>query len=95
MRRRYRTEIARDDVRPGLDLTYAFWPELFEALDAGTMRIGAEARYPFLDLRLVRYVARLPGIPWGPEKSLMRVALRGMLPRDILRRPKAPVTGNP
>jgi asparagine synthase (glutamine-hydrolysing) len=59
------------------------------------MQLAAEIRYPFLDLRLVRYLLRLPQIPWAIEKSLLRVAMKGLLPPQILRRPKAPLAGNP
>jgi asparagine synthase (glutamine-hydrolysing) len=59
------------------------------------MQLAAEIRYPFLDLRLARFLMRLPQIPWAVEKSLLRVAMKGLLPRQILRRPKAPLAGNP
>ena len=34
-------------------------------------------------------------LPWCADKELLRVAMRGRLPMEILRRPKAPVEGNP
>lgn len=92
---RWRTENEREDPRPGFELMHSYWPATFEALDPGSMQLAAEIRYPFLDLRLARYLLRLPGIPWGPEKSLLRVAMKGILPGKILRRRKAPVAGNP
>jgi asparagine synthase (glutamine-hydrolysing) len=77
------------------ELTHAYWMHQFERLDPGSMQIAAEARFPFVDLRLVRYLLRLPPIPWFVEKSLLRVAMRGLLPTAILRRPKTPLAGNP
>jgi asparagine synthase (glutamine-hydrolysing) len=61
--------------------------------DRMTMASGLEGRVPFLDLGLVRYVARLPiellePLPGRPEKSLLREACRGMLPPQILNRRK-------
>jgi asparagine synthase (glutamine-hydrolysing) len=61
--------------------------------DRMTMAHGLEGRVPFLDSRLVRYVARLPlpllePRPDRPEKWLLREACRGILPDSFLRRPK-------
>jgi asparagine synthase (glutamine-hydrolysing) len=95
LRGRWNTANARVEVRPGFELTGSFWSLHFEALDPGTMQLAAEVRYPFLDLRLARYLLRLPPIPWATEKSLLRVAMRGVLPGRVLRRPKTPVAGNP
>jgi asparagine synthase (glutamine-hydrolysing) len=61
--------------------------------DRMTMAWGLEGRVPFLDLGLLRYVARLPiellePLPGRPEKSLLREACRGLLPPQILHRRK-------
>lgn len=95
LRRRWHAENTTADIRPGFELAHSYWPMTLESLDLGSMRLAAEIRFPFLDLRLARYLLRLPGIPWGVEKSLLRVAMKGLLPREILRRPKAPLAGNP
>ena len=95
LRARWAADKAFENIRPGFELTHAYWPSYFECVDPGTMQLPAEARYPFLDLRLVRFLLRLPQIPWAIEKSILRVAMTGRLPRAILRRPKAPVAGNP
>ncbi len=61
--------------------------------DRMSMAHGLEARVPFLDLSLVRYVNRLP-IAWRepgpgrPEKWLLREAARGLLPAFVLQRKK-------
>ena len=92
---RWRREYATPDVRPGFELAHAFWPLLFEYADPGSMRLAAENRYPFMDVRLVRYLLRVPPIPWFAQKSLLRVGMQGVLPRTIVRRPKVPLAGNP
>ena len=61
------------------------------SLDRGAMAYGVEARVPFLDHELVELVARIPpGLKaQGPvEKSILREALRGVLPEEIRRRRK-------
>lgn len=61
--------------------------------DRMSMAHGLEARVPFLDLSLVRYVSRLP-VEWlepGPDrpaKWLLRQACRGLVPESILDRKK-------
>jgi len=56
---------------------------------------GMEARHPFFDVRLMRFFLRLPTLPWCAEKELLRRGLRGLLPPEIIRRPKAPLAGDP
>jgi len=57
------------------------------------MASALEGRVPFLDHRLVEYVVN---VPWamrcfdGREKSLLRAAVRDLLPASVLDRPKAP-----
>ncbi len=61
--------------------------------DRMTMAHGIEGRVPFLDLSLVRFVARLPeeflaASQDRPEKWLLREAGRGLLAPEILTRSK-------
>lgn len=64
------------------------------------MAAGLEVRVPFCDHRLVEYVWN---IPWeikssgDREKGILRKALRGVLPEDVLTRKKSPYpkTHNP
>lgn len=77
------------------ELIDPYWPFCFESVDPGSMHLPAEVRYPFFDVRLVQYLLRLPTIPWCPEKTLLRVAMAGVLPSEVLRRPKTGVVGNP
>jgi asparagine synthase (glutamine-hydrolysing) len=65
-----------------------------------SMAVGLEVRVPFCDHRLVEYVWN---VPWemktagDREKGILRRALRGILPEDVLTRKKSPYpkTHNP
>jgi asparagine synthase (glutamine-hydrolysing) len=69
----------------------AMWPRLFEEYDADNFGGCMEARHPFFDLRLVRYVLSLPALPWCSDKELLRRSMRGLLPNRIRLRRKQPV----
>jgi asparagine synthase (glutamine-hydrolysing) len=71
------------------------WEVLFEGWDAGQTMVAFEVRYPFVDLRLLRYLLAVPAIPWCRVKYLVRRAMRGTLPEAVLARPKAPLIVNP
>jgi asparagine synthase (glutamine-hydrolysing) len=95
IRERWLGEAALEHDRPGDDLVTAYWPWIFESTDPVTLQLPAEMRYPFFDLRLVRWLLRVPQVPWCMEKSLLRIAMADRLPAPIIRRRKAPVAGNP
>lgn len=77
-----------------------FMPTLLDRKDRMSMAAGLEVRVPFCDHRLVEYVWN---IPWeiktsgDREKGILRKALRGVLPEDVLTRKKSPYpkTHNP
>jgi hypothetical protein len=54
-----------------------------------------EARAPLLDLRVQRFLLRVPPVPLCIDKELLRLAACGLLPEEILSRPKTPLVGNP
>lgn len=60
--------------------------------DRVSMGVGVEARLPFLDVGLIERVmalrARTPDHKLG-QKAWLRAALKGVLPDDVLKRPKA------
>jgi asparagine synthase (glutamine-hydrolysing) len=63
-------------------------------LDAASMAYGLEARVPFLDHELVELCARIPSslkLRGLREKYVLRRALEGVLPGDILWRRKRPL----
>jgi len=72
---------------------YWFMANLLERKDRMSMGCGLEVRVPFADHRLVQYVWN---IPWdmkmlnGREKGLLRNALRGILPDEVIYRKKSP-----
>ncbi|KJK57035.1 asparagine synthase (glutamine-hydrolyzing) [Saccharothrix sp. ST-888] len=66
---------------------------LLDRKDRISMAVSLEVRVPFTDHRLVEYVYNTP---WsiksfdGREKSLLRAAMRGLLPDEVLDRKKNP-----
>ncbi len=82
-------------------LTLTRWmPTLLDRKDRMSMAVGLEVRVPFCDHRLVEYVWN---VPWSMryykerEKGLLRQAMEGVLPENVLWRPKSPYpkTHNP
>jgi|LauGreDrversion4_2_1035121.scaffolds.fasta_scaffold04762_5 asparagine synthase (glutamine-hydrolysing) len=67
-------------------------PDLYlEKVDRATMAHGLEVRVPFLDHELVDFMARVPAeqsMPHGRTKWLLKQALRGVVPDEILDGPK-------
>jgi asparagine synthase (glutamine-hydrolysing) len=66
-----------------------------EGFDPATTRIPSQFVHPFWDIRVVRFLLTVPGIPWCRDKYLIRTALRGRIPEPVLMRPKAPLPGLP
>ncbi len=77
-----------------------FMPTLLDRKDRMSMTVGLEVRVPFCDHRLIEYVFN---IPWeiktsgDREKGILRKALKGLLPEEVLTRKKSPYpkTHNP
>lgn len=85
---------------PVVPLAYAslelpLWTQFFETNDPGVTGFPVEVRYPYLDLRIVEFLLAIPPFPWFYEKALVRRAMAGRLPQEILRRPKTPVAEDP
>lgn len=76
-------------------LTGAFWPNVFESEDAGWTGVPVEARAPLLDQRLLRFLLRVPPVPWCMNKELLRTAMHGLLPEEVRVRKKTPLQGDP
>jgi asparagine synthase (glutamine-hydrolysing) len=68
---------------------------LLETEDAAWTGVPVETRTPLLDLRLLRFLLRVPPVPWCMDKELLRQAMRGMLPEEIRSRPKTPLAVDP
>ncbi|MCH5186907.1 MAG: asparagine synthase (glutamine-hydrolyzing) [Oscillospiraceae bacterium] len=77
-----------------------FMQTLLGRKDFMTMYSGVEARVPFCDISIVEYMY---SVPWdymnyeGREKGLLRKAMEGLLPEEVLWRKKSPYpkTHNP
>jgi len=81
-------------IREIFYLSLTRWmPVLLDRKDRMSMAAGLEIRVPFCDHRLVEYVWN---VPWsmkttgGALKGLLRQAMQGFLPAEILERPKSP-----
>lgn len=102
---RYRQTVLETDVLPGasaqerrmkemVNLNYRwFMQTLLDRKDRMSMYHGLEVRVPFCDYRIAEY---LYGVPWeykdyqGREKGLLRIAMEGILPDEVLWRKKSP-----
>jgi asparagine synthase (glutamine-hydrolysing) len=65
--------------------------DLLTKMDIATMAHSVEARSPFLDHHLLEFAAGLPGelkLSRRSGKRLLKAALRGVLPDEVLDRPK-------
>ncbi len=109
---RYRQTLAETSILPGRSATEArmrqmvqlnfswFMQTLLDRKDRMSMYHGLEVRVPFCDHRIAEY---LYCVPWeykdygGQEKGLLRLAVQGLLPKEVLWRRKSPYpkTWNP
>jgi len=76
-------------------LTNYYWTLGFGVNDASNWHAPLEFVYPYFDLRMVRYLLRVPVLPWCADKMLLRQSMSGKLPGAVIARPKAPVRGEP
>lgn len=101
----YRTTIHDSDILPGtarldrrmkemVNLNFDwFMQTLLDRNDRMSMYCGLEVRVPFCDYRIAEY---LYCVPWrykdhnGREKGLLRYAMDGLLPQEVLYRKKSP-----
>jgi len=74
-----------------VDVSTYLVDDLIAKIDIATMAYGLEARSPFLDHELMELAASIPAnlkVRGASKKWILRQALRGWLPDDILDRPK-------
>ena len=101
----YRKTCQNSDILPGtspqerrmkemVNLNFRwFMQTLLDRKDRMSMYSGLEVRVPFCDYRIAEY---LYGVPWefkdyqGQEKGLLRTAMTGWLPQQVLWRKKSP-----
>jgi asparagine synthase (glutamine-hydrolysing) len=72
-----------------------FWASVLETEDAGWNRVRLETRAPLLDLRILRFLLRLPPVPWCVNKELCRRVMRDALPTAVTERAKTPLLIDP
>ena len=102
---RYEKALKETDILPGtptaerqmkqmVNLNYRwFMQTLLDRKDRMSMHNSLEVRVPFCDHRIAEY---LYAVPWefknyrGVEKGLLRYAMEGVLPKEILWRKKSP-----
>ena len=71
--------------------TKTYLHELLMKQDQMSMAASIESRVPFLDHKLVEFSARMPRemkLRGGTTKWILREAMKGILPNEILERPK-------
>lgn len=101
----YNQTVLNADILPGTDPTERrmkemyqlnfdwFMQTLLDRKDRMSMYNGLEVRVPFCDYRIAEYMYT---VPWkykdylGREKGLLRKAVEGLLPEEILMRKKSP-----
>ena len=101
----YQTTINQSDILPGtsplerrmkemVNLNFRwFMQTLLDRKDRMSMYHGLEVRVPFCDHRIAEYLYH---VPWemkdlqGREKGLLRKAMEGILPEQVLYRKKSP-----
>ena len=105
VRERYLQTCRESDILPGtspqerrmkemVNLNFRwFMQTLLDRKDRMSMYSGLEVRVPFCDYRIAEY---LYSVPWeykdyqNQEKGLLRHAMRGWLPQEVLMRKKSP-----
>jgi asparagine synthase (glutamine-hydrolysing) len=78
-----------------LNLQRVNWAAVFDQQDAGWSGVALESAHPFMDLRVMEYLQRLPPVPWTMRKHLLRSSGEGLLPRSVIDRRKTPLQGDP
>jgi asparagine synthase (glutamine-hydrolysing) len=97
---RSRDETERLDSHPFHPVSFksldsGYWGMTLETEDAGNSGVPLQIRTPFLDLRLIKFLLRLPPLPWCMEKEITRRSMKGLLPDAVLRRPKSLLPADP
>ncbi|HYL79975.1 MAG TPA: asparagine synthase (glutamine-hydrolyzing), partial [Candidatus Acidoferrum sp.] len=89
----YRETDAPDfvDATMGVDVALYLPDDLLVKVDIASMAHSLEARSPFLDHEFMEFAATIPSslkVQGRTTKYILKRALRGVLPEEILRRPK-------
>ncbi len=71
-----------------------FLSSILESEEPTWSGVPVVPRAPLLDLRLQRFLMRVPPVPLCVDKELLRRALRGLLPKEVLLRAKTIFQGD-
>lgn len=71
------------------------WENSLTGADMGSHGVPVEVRLPYLDSRVVLFGLGVPNMPWTCDKYLLRRLGQGILPDEIISRPKTPLRGDP
>ena len=74
------------------DATSYLPDDILAKVDRASMAVALETRVPFLDHRVAEVAARIPlslKVHGGQGKQIVRRLLHGLVPRDLVERPKA------
>jgi asparagine synthase (glutamine-hydrolysing) len=84
------------------DLPSGYWalsswlyPDMLSKYDYEGTSAKFEFRFPFLDLRVIDFLWKLPITPWRYHKYILRSSFSRELPGTVLERSKQPLAGNP
>ena len=69
------------------------WQSMLGNLEADRAQ-GLDWRHPYLDLRVLQFLLSVPPVPWARRKLVLREAMRGRLPAEVLERHKTPLSAN-
>ncbi len=72
-------------------LTGPIWQSHFADFDFDETLGPVVWRHPYLDIRVLEYMLSVPPIPWAWKKQLVREAMRGRMPDELLKREKTPM----
>ena len=75
--------------------TSPIWQSYFDDFDFYETLAPVVRRHPYVDLRLLEFMLSVPPVPWGWKKQLVREAMRGRLPDEVLAREKTPLPFSP
>jgi asparagine synthase (glutamine-hydrolysing) len=84
----------KPSVNPASPLN-PIWTALFEGYDRNSTKLNLEVRHPFMDVRLVEFLAAIPVRPWRVNKHILRCAMKEKLPAAVLNRRKTPLASDP
>ena len=75
-------------------ISVGFWASVLENEDSGWTGDIVQSRAPLLDIRIARFLLRIPPVPLCVDKELLRRAGRHLIPREVTLRSKKPFRGD-